>query len=446
MIQLKPSLDNIFICPECQAEKPFVHDVLFLSMHVMADCTCRHCNFQFLQTLPVGHNESHVISVGKGNHKVYEPTAESSWMASTFLPLTDQTGEIKVRKIVYRECREVIVLNTLDFLYGHTLLKLYNALHHLDRDQQFGLVVIVPSSFEWLIPDGCAEAWIVDCKLSRFRQLNEHLASFVSNELRRFDKVLLSPAHSHPDVANVDISRLTRIKPFDISRWSDASPTITFVLREDRWWFGYRLDYWIYRIARRLRFPPVLVRALAARQNNLVRKAIHGLKKKIPGVRIIVTGLGNTGTFEKMATDLRRSIIDRSVEIGWCKTYAQSHLVIGLHGSNMLLPTALAAGALEILPEDRFGNIGQDISVRYQDRRQLFLYRFLEQYAHPDRVATIAAAMIRDFPTFQRNMCDNTYNNVEKSVTGTTTVPNEHEEYHAAASVISPNLGSEQNK
>jgi hypothetical protein len=85
-------------------------------------------------------------------------------------------------------------------------------------------------------------------------------------------------------------------------------------------------------------------------------------------------------------------------------------VVIGIHGSNMLLPTALAAGCVEILPEDRYGNMVQDISVRYTNRQQLFFYRFADQYSSPQSIANKAIAIIKDYSLFKKNMTTNGYN------------------------------------
>ena len=57
--------------------------------------------------------------------------------------------QVEIRKIVYKECENVIILNTLDYLYGHVLLKLYNALHHIDNHKDAGLIIIIPKMFEW---------------------------------------------------------------------------------------------------------------------------------------------------------------------------------------------------------------------------------------------------------------------------------------------------------
>jgi hypothetical protein len=44
----------------------------------------------------------------------------------------------------------------------------------------------------------------------------------------------------------------------------------------------------------------------------------------------------------------------------WIDLWASADLVVGVHGSNMLLPTALARGAVILLPRERYANAFQD--------------------------------------------------------------------------------------
>jgi hypothetical protein len=109
------------------------------------------------------------------------------------------------------------------------------------------------------------------------------------------------------------------------------------------------------------------------------------------------------------AHDQRKDFVDHSIEKKWCGIYAKSHVIIGVHGSNMLLPTAHAAGCVEILSEDRYGNIVQDISVRHADRKQLYFYRFADQYSSPKTVANKVISIVENFEVFEKNMCRNIY-------------------------------------
>jgi hypothetical protein len=197
--------------------------------------------------------------------------------------------------------------------------------------------------------------------------------------------------------------------PFALNDFDKLKPTITFVLREDRWWMGTTIDYWFYRMCRRLGVLSVGSRILSWRQNGLIKKTIKLIERELTDVNFFLVGLGQTGMFDSRITDARRSQVNDIVEREWCEVYAKSHVVIGIHGSNMLLPTALAAGCVEVLPEDRYGNMIQDISVRYDDRRQLFFYRFVDQFARPRSLANKAIAIIRDYKIFQANMCRNRY-------------------------------------
>ena len=411
MIQLKPSPGTNFICPECGSANTVLAKVIVESIHILGDCTCLACGLDFYQVFPIGHTVDDVLSIGKSSGKLYQPENHPAWLSESVMKAHRgmRKDAVGIRKIIYKKCQNVVILNTLDFLYGHTLLKLCNALYHLDHQKDLGLILIIPKMFEWLVPQGCAEAWVVDLKLSDLAYGYEAIQKFVSQEFDRFQKIYLSKAYSHPDFTNVDVARLTKVKPFDLTTFSQQKPTITFVLREDRLWFRSLADYWLYRVFRKLKALSWGKRILSIRQNQLIKRAIREIRKRLPKATVYVVGLGTTGSFKGHAIDQRKNEVDSAVETLWCNTYSQSHVVVGVHGSNMLLPTALAAGCVEILPEDRYGNIIQDISVRYADRLQLFFYRFVDQYSNPKSVGSKAIAMILDYDLYHNNMCRNHY-------------------------------------
>jgi hypothetical protein len=411
MIELKPIPYNSFTCPECGASEPLVNEFRFESINVLADCTCSVCAFEFYQALPVGHTVNTPLAIGKLNKKLYESSNRAVWLSDALLKahLSYRTNPVVIRKITNAKFDKVVILNTLDSLYGHVLLKLYNALYHLDKQKDIGLVLIIPKLFEWLIPKGCAEVWVVELKLSELVYGYDAIQKFVANESLRFREIYLSSAFSHPDFTTIDIARLTGVAPFSLEKFSKRQPTITFVLREDRWWFTSTIDYWFYRISRKLKVLPWASAQLSMRQNRLIKRTITQIKRTLPSVTFYIVGLGKTGRFVGYASDERKWSVNAAVEKAWCDTYAHSHVVVGIHGSNMLLPTALAAGCVEILPEDRYGNMVQDISVRYHNRLQLFFYRFADQFASPKSVAAKVVSMILDYESYQKRMSENTY-------------------------------------
>ena len=93
------------------------------------------------------------------------------------------------------------------------------------------------------------------------------------------------------------------------------------------------------------------------------------------------------------------------MEKKWVKRYSKSHLVIGMHGSNMLLPSALSGSTLEILPPSRLGNILQDNLISEMGVLEaLFRYRHIPISEPAEKVAETATSMIKDYSSFHFKM------------------------------------------
>ncbi len=401
LVPLLPHIFNDFNCPACGAHAPEASRPLFIGIQILADHTCSACGTRFLRDLPVGFQVDLPLSFTPDDRRILEPFAEP-WITypEYRLPTSHQ---FPIERRVFRECRKVIILNTLDHLYGHVLLKLYNAQDYIDRYPDHGLVIILPRMFEWLIPKGTAEVWLVDQKLSQARAWHPCIDAFVQQQLPRYDEVHLSRAWGHPDFSRIDIERFTGIAPMPLEAFTSLPPHITFVARTDRLWFASPLGKFCYRALNPLGLRKSLGRWFIHRQTTLIRRVMRGIQRRIPDVTFSVVGLAPAGGFDGLAQDLRTTRMDREVELVWCRAYAKSQLVVGVHGSNMLLPTAFAAGLIEILPHDRLGNMGQDVSVRWNDRMQLFLYRFVDEFATPSQVTMHAVSMLKDLTLYRRN-------------------------------------------
>jgi hypothetical protein len=124
MVQLKPCPDNSFVCPQCNAEQPQINQFKFEAINIFADCYCNKCGFDFYQVLPVGHTVDSRISIGKKNGTIYKPQDCPEWL-SLSLSEAHQKRRIvgvPIEKIIFKQCKKIIILNALDFLYGHVLL------------------------------------------------------------------------------------------------------------------------------------------------------------------------------------------------------------------------------------------------------------------------------------------------------------------------------------
>jgi len=404
LVPIKPDMAPT-PCPFCASPDVVNKRVVLPGIHVMADRTCLACGAEYLQDLPVGFAVDDQMVIDTRSRKLHQAPPHLAWMHRPLLQgyLSPSDEEVRVERKVFGRHKRVIVLNTLDFLYGHVLLKLYNAAHYIKRYPDMGVVVIVPRMFEWLVPKGVAEAWVVDLRLGRMHGWYPSLDKFVQGALTDYDEVMLGRGYAHPEFASIDIERFTGVAPFPLQEFDRRPLHLTFVAREDRLWYATPLGKFMHRALRKIGLGRLAGRWYVAAQDRLIKRVMRAVRKKVPEARFTVVGLAAPGGYGTLATDLRSRTMTVEMELEWVRAYAASQVVVGVHGSNMLLPTAHAAGCVEILPNDRFGNIVQDISVRWHDRMQVFLYRFVDEFAPPRTVARHVTSMFSEFGNYHRN-------------------------------------------
>ncbi len=403
MIELKPNSYRAFDCPACASGDVEVSDTVFQGIHVLADCRCVVCGLEFYHEYPVGNALRYPTVFGKLNGVLYSGV-KVPWYSKPLLTSYQNkcNDDIVIEKRVYQRHSSTIILNCLDFLYGHVLLKLLNAQYYLDNCPEHGLIVIIPRKFAWLVPAGVAEVWQVDIGIySGGQRWLVRFDEFVRREMMRFDRVFLSLAFSVPDFSNVDITRFTRVAPFSLADYSNSKPTITFILREDRLWYGSASERFAYLVCKKLKLLPYIRSVFLRSQSRRIMGMFKVIMRQIPDASCEVVGLCTVGPFRN---GMESNQIDEQIERAWCERYARSHVVIGVHGSNMLLPTAHAAGFIEVLPKSRNGNIVQDIASPHIGRKLLFLGRFVREFVSPREVADLAVAMIKDFEGFEMYM------------------------------------------
>lgn len=411
LVPLKPTLYSDFDCPSCGARGCEPIGMYFPGIHMLGRYRCSNCDTSFLRDLPVGFAVYHPLAVDTSSGSLFNSTKADRWLTEPFLQgyRNPSHKPVPIQRIVHRRCRRVVVLNTLDFLYGHVLLKLYNAQYYLDKHPELGLVLIIPKAFTWLVPKGVAEVWMVDQKLAEAQRWYSSIDAFLQRQLQEHDEVFLGKGYAAPDPSAIDIERFTGIAPFPSEEFLKRPPHITFVVRTDRLWFLSPFSKLCYRALTRLGRRNDVGRWFVRRQDTGIRRTIRSIRKVMPEAAFAVVGLGRPGGLDGLANDLRSEKMDERVEWAWCKAYAASQVVVGVHGSNMLLPTALAAGCVEILPYYKYGVIVSDISVRYADQRQLFHYRFVDEFARPCQIARHVLSMFKNQPVFYRSKLEHIF-------------------------------------
>jgi hypothetical protein len=218
---------------------------------------------------------------------------------------------------------------------------------------------------KWLIPrHGIAEIWTVKLGFAKFNSYYSDLSAKINQELNRFSEVFLSKSHIIPTNTNIEIEGFTGIRPYDFKN-TPEKPRITFVWREDpdRLWIR---NIYILKGFKKLRISKLLKPFHYITTILLFRL----LKNKFRDEFIYtVAGLGKTGKMPHFIDDQRVLSFNLETEKHLCQVYAESEIVIGVHGSGMILPSAHAGMVISLMPSRRWGNFCEDILFIEKDVR-----------------------------------------------------------------------------
>jgi hypothetical protein len=319
---------------------------------------------------------------------VYGSELGMSWLGKPFLdsllhPKWKRVSALRIQRRL--PATHVVLLNCLDYLYGHALLKLLNADRYQPGPGRPGLVVVVPECLAWMVPAWAAEVWSVGGPLPELRDYSPALRRDLEEQLQRFHLVELSPAAPHPPT--FDISHFT-----GFSSYANPAPDarISFIWREDRLW---RQPSWSQsRLIQRLRPTTFFL----AWQNQAVVRFFETLRLSFAKARFTLLGLGRSTCFPDWIDDQRVNSFRTTSEAAHCRAYSESQLVVGVHGSNLLLPSAHAGATLDLMPDGRWGNMTQDILYQEPDPRvAAWRYRFVSCDVGPLQAARYAEEQLR---------------------------------------------------
>ena len=380
-ISLRPQPKSLGSCPRC--DEPL--DVIALHLagwRSLARGSCPRCGGRFLQDLPAGHGLLYPATLDLDSGKTHAAPG-SEWFAD---PLRDywqlpDAGAVELAVERRREVSDARVLNCLDVVYGHALLKLLNASRELASGAE--LVALVPRSLAQLVPAEAAEVWSVDASPARLRRWLLELESRLDGELARFESASLSPAFPHPHPS------VYRLSDFAGSLEPERAgePSIVLSLRDDRRWG---------RTARG--------------QARRVEELSKLIRRRFPRAGFVAVGVGGASPLPADVDDRRTQRPSVADEHAWLRLCAGADLVIGVHGSNMLLPSGLARVTIELVPLERYGNALQATLLGGGDALEtLWSHRFLYGSAtlddvSPARVAALAETLLADDERFRAVM------------------------------------------
>ncbi|EOZ95591.1 hypothetical protein A33Q_2953 [Indibacter alkaliphilus LW1] len=395
-ISLKPYVQQKSQCPQCGEFEVISNAYFFQGIHVLRDLSCGHCGLEFWETLPIGHTIDSQVVVKKESFEIIGDVGVKEWLVAPLIQglKSPENKAIKVQVEKKSEAKKIILLNCLDDCFGHVFTKLWNACFDVAG---YGVVVIIPSQCAWLVPENVSEIWTVPIAVSQIRKGVSGLHRELSKLFLEYEEVLIHPAFMHLNHLEVPMEKLLKSQSFPLGQFLEMKPKIGFVLREDRFWLNSPFLEFLFLFAKKFKllnqFKPVFL----WRQKQLVMRCSKLLKKSIPEVEIYVSGLGKTRRFPKYIDDQRIEEIISENEKERNRVYSETHLIIGVHGSHLLIPSGLAAGYININPRYKTAHWIEDTILPYKDRMQHFLGRKLDQNSSPSLVAHHADRIFKDF-------------------------------------------------
>lgn len=398
-------------CPRCG--KPLVYDdVIFAGMPILLESHCPACGGEFLLHWPAGHALLHptIVEVSTGaiffDGSAWYPQAVERTLDSRDHPLR---GRLAVRGGERPRAASIVVVDCLDYVYGHCVLKALSALHYT-REPNLDVIMIVQPQVAWLVPRGVYAVIEVDAKLSEGDRWIDELDATVKRLVDGYTTIRIAPTPSQPRLGAGDLALAAHGELAPVRFWETppgAPPQVALLLREDRLWIG-REPAWLERV----RLPAGLRRRRdLRRQHRRYGQVVRQTQSVVPDVRFVAIGLGRPGGLPAAVHDLRTESISPDDELRWCAEYARSDVVVGIHGSHMLLPSALAGAVVNILPHGKLPNIGQDLIIAGEADREpklcLFRYRILAEETRPATISETIVSILRDADRHHLNMVEN---------------------------------------
>jgi hypothetical protein len=393
MIQISPFEEKSIIC-SCGRTAIF-SKIIWQGVHTCGLYICESCGVEIIKSVPVNQSNLEEYILIPSNELVTDTSynqVKLNWYSKIMLSIAkpvNRTVEMDVE--IFRKSENVMLLNTLDHIYGHSLSFLFNLQKLAPINPRPGIIVIVQPMLRWLIPvNDVDEIWTVKLGFKDFLSYYSDLTEKINAQLPRFSTVYLSKGHILPTNQNIRIERFTGFKPFDFKS-RPAVPRITFIWREDpdRLWIR---NIYLLKIFKKLG----LSKALLPIQYTRVRLLFKILRGNLgSGYKISLAGLGRSFSFPGSIDDMRIEAFNEENEKLLCRIYSESEIVIGVHGSSMLLPSAHAGMAISMMPSKRWGNYGEDILFVEEDNRlALFQRRIIPLNLSVFEISDIAYEML----------------------------------------------------
>lgn len=277
-------------------------------------------------------------------------------------------------------------------------------------EQEIGIVALITPAMRWLLPPEIDEVWVVPDGVSFNRKWNEGLDTAIHAQVAKLDECFLPVLFQPTMLTPEDVKANTGITPFPRDQWLERlkeKPVVTYMYRPDRCWApGDSVWHKIEEKLPRGRLGR-LRQKLAKLQNesdansqyrNVVETA-NSLRLRFPNLEFAVCGTGTKMALPSWMKDMRVDKADAKSNRASCEQCARSHVLVGINGSHMVLPSAFPGALVMLSPKHMwFDPLNGCFTTIDDPREAVFTYRMLPANTTAQQVADIISIVMLNFP------------------------------------------------
>ncbi len=409
-IRIHPTVEYATRCVAC-GSTAVADDWRITGLWTLAEIRCPNCHKQFLCDFPYGVGVLAPCFLDLATGEVsrpdgpgwYRELTERAWRLQEETP-------VELQVITRRTVRRACLVNCLIPWWGDAISLLLRT-NQLQHQEDLDIVVLIPEALLWLVPPYVAVVWFFRIGLAATGQGSAGLARETTRLVERFEQCFIpctfQPAHLLP----TELAQFSGVTPFPREAWLERlqeRPTVTFMWRTDRCWSP--LDdanragnqaAGRSRLIRSLqrRVQPLVARSARSQQlRNVIAFAEH-LRQSLPKLDFGVCGLGREGALPPWITDLRFDRVTTEVNRQWCERSSKSHVLVGVLGSHMVLPSGHAGAVVELVPNSFLRNVLTDILITTDEPREsAYCYRFLPLDTPAETMSVTVQSLLYNYP------------------------------------------------
>lgn len=321
-----------------------------------------------------------------------------------YVDLTTRAYQSRVSKPVTisvegnNDIRTGLLFNCLHPWWGDTVSLILRT--NLLKDSGIPIIVLTTRDAAWLIPNYVSQTWIVEDNVSSSVIWNEGLAQSVKELASRFESLQIPTVFQPANLTREDIECLTGVAPFKRSDWMDVEPTFGFVYRSDRCWIP-PVNF-LSKLPERLK--KIIKQRYTDEQQQMKQliQCFQQVKRCIPNARFVCFGLRDKNRVEPLPNwieDHRTSVVGVRENKMWCEMAAKCHVIVGVLGSHMTLPSFYAGSVVDLMPQYMASLVLTDIGIVCNDTREaLFLYRVIPSSIDSFDLASVIVSIYANAP------------------------------------------------